>query len=174
MFQKHKFIFMGILIVMASVLGSLVTSLVWTNTVSASVPEALLAAGSTRYAFTQKSDQLNITAPQIATWVDAGMTTSVAIPSGKHADVVVLFCSQAGADGNFITVRAKIGSTYLEPSQAGNGVNLIAGSAVQNQCISFQKAGVTAGPKNVVVQWYAVTTNSHLFVRSLVVILNIH
>ncbi len=164
--KKSQLILAGLLVVMASAGVS--------YAVSASVPSTLLAPGTTRYAFIQKANQLDLTTPQLYHWISAGVTTSVTIPAGKHADVITLFCSVAGTD-SFIRVRAFIGSTLLEPSGGLNGVNLVMAPTMgQNECISFQKAGVSAGTKNVNVYWLGISTNSHLMNRSLVVILNIH
>jgi hypothetical protein len=164
--KKSQLILAGLLVVMASAGIS--------YAVSASVPSTLLPAGTTMYAFTQRQDQLNITSAQILHWVSAAVPLSVTIPPGKVADVVVLFCSLANADSQFIRVKSAIGTTLLEPSSAGFGLNLIAGAGAQNQCISFQKASVAAGTMYVNVYWLAVTVNSHLYNRSLVAILNIH
>jgi len=140
--------------------------------VSAGVPVTLRPAGTTRYAF-MTSDALRFSQTP-HTWEPTLLSTSVTIPSGKTADVAVLFCSFNDPNGQYIYVRAKIGGALLEPDIAGEGVALRLGGEPQTNCVNFYKPNVAAGTKTIRVEWLAQNAEAYLRGRSMQVTLNIH
>jgi len=165
MLHQLRFVIAGLVII-------LVNQAV-TFAVSAAVPTALRPAGSTRYALVQNETQRDIGLP--FTWESTGLSTSVTIPAGKTADVMVFFCGVANPGGNYINVRAKIGSQLLLPNFGGDGLDFATGStAAESHCVNFHKTNVSEGTKTVKIDWLAGDTNPKLFSRSMIVILNIH
>jgi hypothetical protein len=139
--------------------------------VRAAMPDALLASGTSRYAAAYA------TSPQVtslAAYSDMpGMTKYVSIPSGKTADVIVIFCGDVATTLNTgLQLRATIRDVPMAPDPV---TLLYSDGAISNQCAMFQKTNVTAGSPPVKIQWAAdgagpVQVNT----RSLFVILNIH
>jgi hypothetical protein len=157
----------------AAMVVTVLLSITLSYAVSAAVPSGVLAPGTTQYAIVKQDTQLNVGTP--VTWEPTGLSTSVTIPVGKTADVMVLLCATANPDSSFIKVRAKVGSALLVPNASGNGLNLAADYAgIDSRCENFFKGGVGAGTKTVQVQWYTPAATAHLYARSMIVILNVH
>ena len=140
--------------------------------VSAGVPVTLRPAGTTRYAFMTLDTVRGINST--FTWEPTLLSTSVTIPSGKQADVAVLFCSLNDPNGLGIYVRAKIGGALLEPEIGGEGMPLNVAGPYQTNCVNFLKTNVSAGTKTVRVEWFAQHAEAYLWGRSMQVTLNIH
>ena len=103
MLQKLK---IPIIIVVTAILTQLAG-----YAVHAAMPDALLAAGTTRYAAISYPG-VDIVADYEG-WVDmTGMIKYIAIPTGHTADVLVIFCGNSRHDRNRRTVyaRAMIGT----------------------------------------------------------------
>lgn len=165
MLRKFRFVIAGLLIIVANQAVS--------YAVSAAVPSSLLAAGTTRYALVEKETQLNIVS--FSDWEPTLLATSVTVPTGKTADVIVLFCGVASSGNSFIKVRARLGTALLVPNAGGTGISLSSlSSSIQSKCVNFYKTGVGAGTKTVAIEWHAASSLAHLFSRSMIVILNIH
>lgn len=165
MLHRSKLIVGGVLVVL--------TSAVVSYAVSAAVPQALLPAGSSRYAFAGANTGTP-TSTTSTTFVDlSGLTTTVKIPSGKKGDVFVLFCSETRPNGDFANVRALIGGVDSMPGET----TLREGTSSQpeeSQCANFARTGVSAGTKTVTIQWRSVGgAEITAYARSMIVLVNI-
>ena len=142
--------------------------------VHASMPDALLAAGTTRYAAAIGTTFETIQSTD--GWVDLpGMTKYITIPAGKTADVIVIFC---GTPSTSIS-----GSVYARVTIRGSAALpdylplLSSGDTVASQCGVFYKSNVTAGSPPVIVQWSVTgpgTPVAAMNWRSMLVIVNTH
>jgi hypothetical protein len=162
MLHRFRFVIAGVLII-------LVNQAV-TFAVSASMPSALLSAGTTRYAAAQASAIADVSSsPSFADI--PGMTKYITIPGGQTADVMVIFCGEAasGSASQYL-VRAQIGGALAVP----NWSYMTVGSGYGNSCISFYRLNVPAGNPAVKIQWRAPTSTVSMAHRSLLVIANIH
>ena len=83
MISKTKLIVAGILFLLASV--------VLNQAVSAAVPDALLPAGTTRYATLHSEDYFQTIVG--GSWVDVNHSTKyITVPGGQTADVMIIAC----------------------------------------------------------------------------------
>ena len=142
---------------------------------SAAVPYSLRPAGDTRYAMVQSETVLPL--GSAGPFYPTGLSTSVTIPTGKKADVMVLFCAVlANTEGTQVAFRGKIGNQLLLPNGVGAGLNLSATVINgEDRCINFYRTNVSEGTKAVKVEWGALTAPGvTLYGRSMIVILNIH
>ena len=161
MYRRSRFVIAALLVVL--------TSAVVSYAVSARVPQTLRPSGTTRYAMAQSSTGVNNTS--VNNFIPTGLATSVTIPAGKHADVMVVFCSGGDGDDSFLTVRGKIGGSVLLPA---DGFNLMIGPYITGtHCATFYKTGVGEGTKTVKVEWKALAAGAYLNDRSMIVTLNI-
>ena len=164
MSHRLKFLFTGLLVVMTSAIVS--------YAVSASAPSAFLTAGTTRYAAVSAST--TETVDDADGWVDVpGMTKYISIPSGKTADVMIIFCGNANTVGvDQLWTRALIRDAVAAPSVIGL---LPADTKLSNQCAFFYKTNVTAGSPAVRIQWSTSGSPGPIMhERSMFVIANIH
>jgi hypothetical protein len=166
MLQRHRFALLGILVVLTSALVS--------YAVSAAVPSALLPAGTTRYASAYATINDGTSGPEGWTSME-GMTKFITIPSGKTADVMVIFCGELNAiTGAYVYVRALIRGTAASPSEFQLHT---LDDSTPTGCAYFQKSNVTSGSPPVAIQWRvagAGTPTATVWHRSMFVIVNIH
>ena len=167
MLHKLRFVIIGALMVIASAGASYAA-------VSAAMPSALLAAGTTRYATAYATGNSGINA--LNGWVDmAGMTKYISIPGGKTADVIVIFCGNVSADsGALVHVRALIRGAAASPTQF-DLTNVYPGRS--SSCAIFEKSNVTAGSPAVQIQWEVdglIIDGATVNTRHMFVIANIH
>ena len=141
MLHKFRFVIVSALVVLTSAGVS--------YAVSASVPNALLPAGTTRYAaaFADHADAIT----PADSWVDLpGMTKYITIPTGKTADVMVSFCgTEATSTGGLLWTRALIRDVAASPA----GMSLLSSENGSSQCAMFYKTSVTSGSPAVKIQW---------------------
>ena len=144
MLQKLK---IPIIIVVTAILTQLAG-----YAVHAAMPDALLPAGTTRYATASASSVEQTT--YAAGWLDLpGMTKYITIPTGKTADVIVVFCGEAISDStDLVSARALIRDVVASPSEVILVYDFIYWS---NRCGVFYKANVAAGSPAVKIQWRA-------------------
>ena len=149
-----------------------ITSAIVSYAVSASMPDALLAAGSTRYAAASSNTPETIVAAD--GWEDLpGMTKYITIPSGKTADVMVTFCGEVSADPATVsTARAMVRDALASPTSFTLKVAVVTFSS---QCATFYKTNVAAGSPAVKIQWTATGPGTVVMSkRSMIVVVNIH
>lgn len=142
------------------------------STVSAAVPSALLAAGSTRFAVVSAPVTSGLSTSSTS-FVDlTGLAASISIPAGKSGDVFILFCADLYSGSSNVVARALIGSAVAAPG----GVNVRAPSTLaETQCMNFYKTGVTSGSKTIKMQWKSAGGGMiQAHERSMIVILNLH
>ena len=142
MLHRFRFVIVGILII-------LVNQAV-TFAVSASMPNALLPDGSTRYAAVYATSTEFSLSPS---WQDMpDMTKYITIPTGQTADVMVIFCgSSFTGEPAYLSVRALIRDVLASPSEFQLQVSDTAGRS--SHCAIFLKTNVTAGSPAVKIQW---------------------
>lgn len=150
----------------------LVSSLI-SYAVSAAAPQSLLVSGSTRYAFVQATGPVSTTS---STFSDVnGLSTSINVPAGKTADIIVLWCGMVSTN-SYLLVRGMIAGTAGTPAYMQAAKDLAGGA--QTHCATFYRGGVAAGTRYVKVQWAAHAsfdgTLQSMWNRSMFVILNIH
>ena len=138
--------------------------------VSAAVPDALLPAGTTRYAAATASTPIYIVAAD--GWKDVtGMTKYITIPGGQTADVFVIFCAGSySASADRLNLQAYIGGTL-----AGPGIQVVPlVTTYRNQCALFQRLNVPAGSPAIKIQWKMNSLDAWMAERSAIVIANLH
>jgi hypothetical protein len=158
--RKFRFVIAGLTIIVANqALG---------YAVQAARPETALAAGNTRYYVAQAASLVS-TGSKL--WQDIpGMSTTITMPSGKHGDVMLLFCGVAATAGEDLLLRATIGGTPAVPQDTV----LTEWTAAASNCAFFYKLGLATGSKAVKVQWHATSVYISLVQRSLMVMVNMH
>lgn len=168
MLRKSQLILAVALVILTSGVVSFAVS-------AAVVPQSFLAAGTTRYAVAQSTaNQLFLHAEG---WkAITGMSTSISVPTGKVADVFVIFCAEAeSGDTNALQVKAVIAGTTALPGEVNfQGGTLTSDSPIASHCMTFYKLGVTAGLKYVKMQAYATNTFGDIYDHDMFVIANIH
>ena len=167
MLHRSRFLIAALLVVMTSAMVS--------YAVSASMPNALLAAGSTRYAIASSVNQASLHV--FDGWEDMpGMTKYITIPAGKTADVMVIFCGDMDVlnVGDWINIQVLVRDALAAPSP----YSLYVSELPASQCAVFYKTGVTAGTPAVKVQWEVSgipsTEIGFMNSRSMLVVTNIH
>lgn len=168
MISRSKLILAGILILIASV--------VLNQAVSAAVPNAFLATGTTRYAFVSTAANASTTSTSFVNL--PGLSTTIAVPAGKTADVFVLFCGDIVTE-SFTLVRAVVGGTRASPVEMQvrePPADPLGGG--ETGCANFMRKDVPAGTQTVTMQWRGAGafpgSQQQMFDRSMVVIANIH
>ena len=139
--------------------------------VQAAVPSAFLAAGTTRYAVAQATDNILTWSPD---WIPA-LSKTITIPGGKTADIMVIFCGNGWTDNNAtgLQVKVQIAGTVASPGE----FNFAAESGeIEGHCAAFYRLGGTHG--DVPVRVYMRSTNGptysvNMAERSMIVIANI-
>jgi hypothetical protein len=140
MLRKFRFVIAAIAIIAANQAAS--------YAVSASMAQTYIPAGTTRYALASATAEVLYAG---STFKDVpGMATSITIPTGKHGDVMVLFC---GDVASLVDVQAQVlvGGAAATPGIRELGPRTDA--AYGSRCAAFYKTGATAGTKLVKVQW---------------------
>ncbi len=163
MLRKFRFVLAGILII--------VVNQAVTYAVSAAQAQSLLAPGTTRYAVVSTTSSTSTTS---GTWADlAGLVTNITVPSGKHGDVIILFCGDSNTQ-SVTSVRAKVGGYFAAPSASEIRYNPPAGGS-ESRCANFYLLNVPAGTRAVKVQWAGTSGQySWMFSRSMIVLVNMH
>ena len=168
MLHKFRFVIAGILVI-------LVNQLV-TFAVSAPMPNALLAAGTTRYATVSATNATSIYGDD--GWQDVpGMIKYITIPAGKTADVIVIFCGSVttiSGTGLPLYARAMIRDVITSPTQVTFST---LNTSETSNCAIFMSSGVTAGNPAVRIQWDmggGALDLAGLEARQMFVIVNIH
>ena len=166
MLHRFRFVIMGVVIVLASAAASYAA-------VSAAMPNALLPAGTTRYATVYASDFRTINTAD--GWVDMpGMIKYITIPTGQTADVIVIFCGTGGVNvaSGWLNTRATIRDVVAAPTTFLL-TDLVGGTS---NCGIFQKSNVTAGSPAVKIQWSVDPSagSAEIISRHMFVIANIH
>jgi len=141
--------------------------------VSAAAPTTLLPAGSSRFAVATNDVQAT-RGGDTSSWLPTGLSQSIQIPAGKKGDVMMWFCSEANPGGGWIQVRARIGGSYFSPDPLGGGVDLRSYvTNVESSCINFVRTRVGAGTRNIAIEWLASDSDAALYLRSMIVVVNI-
>ena len=163
MFHKFRFVIAGVLFLVASV--------VLNQAVSAYMPNALLPAGTTRYA--AASAVSSFTIHDYDAWTDVpGMIKYITIPTGKTADVIVLFCGMQGQNATgTLLARALIRDSLAVPADA---MMVNSTTSFSSSCAIFQKSNVTAGSPAVKVQLHSTGGSGTMYTRQMLVIVNSH
>lgn len=141
--------------------------------VHAAMPDALLPDGSTRYAAAVSTSVENVLLSD--GWIDLpGMTKFITIPTGKTADVIVIFCgSSFTGDPAYLSVRALIRDVLASPEAFQLQVSDTVGRS--SHCAIFLKTNVASGSPAVKIQWQVTGGKGATVVsRSMLVIVNIH
>lgn len=161
MLRKFRFVVAGLAIILANQAVG--------YAVHAAMPDTALAAGSTRYYVASRA-AYEVTSS--TTWKTlSGMSTTISIPSGKHGDVMVLFCGTGGATGGSLYVRAVIGGAAAVPGS----ILLTDVSTYESHCTYFYKLGLSAGSRAVTMQWHTSTGGTAAMGNlSSIVMVNIH
>ena len=165
MLHKFRFVIAGIVFILVNQ--------VVTFAVSASMANALLPAGTTRYAAATASDSLYIAVAD--GWKDiTGMTKYITIPGGQKADVFVIFCGGvASSNTQYLNLQAYIGGTL-----AGPGIQVFPlVTTYRNQCALFQRLNVPAGSPAIKLKWSVGAFDNYeanMAERSMIVIANLH
>lgn len=166
MLHKLRFVLAGILII--------VVNQAVTFAVSAHMPDALLAAGTTRFATAAVGH--SVVAQVITTGVGfvdvTGVTKFITIPSGQTADVMVIFCAEIfSTTAVNAKVRALIRDVAIDPDYVG--VDVLKNNT--NRCMLFHKDAVSAGSPAIKIQVQPQNgDNVSVSGKSLVVIANLH
>lgn len=152
--------------------GIIVMTLAMSPTVLAAMPESFVAKGYTRYAAVGATNTVTTTQ---TTYQDIpNLTTSIKIPSGKKGDVFVFFCGSVTSEST-VDVKALVGGAGTSPAQMTLRGNSTSG---ESRCANFFLLGVSAGPKDVKMQWKdggVIGTNTQAMTsRSMIVVVNIH
>lgn len=165
MLHKLRFVLAGILII--------VVNQAVTFAVSARMQDALLPAGTTRYASAYSGSGDNTSGMDGWNAID-GMTKYITIPSGKTADVMVIFCGVVDVDAtSTVYARALVRNTLASPSsfllQSGT-------EDMSSRCAYFQQTNVAAGTPAVTIQWNVSggIPSASVLNRSMFVVVNIH
>lgn len=165
MLHKLRFVIVSALVILSSAGVS--------YAVSASRPNALLPAGTTRYATVFDGGFASISYND--GWVDMpGMVKYISIPTGQTADVIVIFCGTVGVNtaSGWLNVRVLIRDALASPSQA----LLTHLDDSTSNCAIFEKSNVTAGSPAVKVQWEVdpSANSADVISRQMFVIVNTH
>jgi hypothetical protein len=160
MLRKLRFVIAGLILILANQAVG--------YAVQAARPETALAAGNTRY-YVLSHPGSSITSS--TAWTNLpGMSTSFTIPSGKHGDVIMLFCGLGGVTGGNLGVRALIGAAAALPSS-----NILTDvSTYETHCAQYYKLGLGAGSRTIQMQWHTTGGTSAMSELSLLVLVNIH
>ena len=143
MLHRFRFVIAGILMVLTSAAVS--------YAVSASMPTALLPAGTTRYATAYRVGTIAEYIPADEdTWTDVlGMTKYITIPKGQTADVMVQFCAMISSTTTSQTpVRATLRDVPGKPGTLWLGMQ----GWFSNECAIFHWINVTAGSPAIKIQ----------------------
>jgi hypothetical protein len=136
--------------------------------VSASVPSALLTAGTPRYAVAYATNGILTTD---TLWHGAGLSTTITIPAGKTGDVIVSICAESySGTPSALMVRVVVGGIIAAPLQ----MQFAGEEVIESHCGNFWRLGVPAGNVFVSTLWRATNTSANLYNRSMVVTVNIH
>jgi hypothetical protein len=161
MLRKLRFVIAGLVIIAANQAAG--------YAVHAAMPNTALAAGSTRYYVLSRAAYASTSS---GAWTNvSGMSTTINVPAGKHGDVMVLFCGSAGATGTPLYVRAMVGSAAALPSS-----KLLTNiSSYAGNCAQFYKLGLSAGSRNLKMQWQTNGGGTGAMGElTMIVLLNIH
>jgi hypothetical protein len=168
MLSKSKLVVAGVLFLLASV--------VLNQAVSAAVPSTFLTSGTTRYAFVSTATVTSTTSTSFVNL--SGLSTTIAIPAGKTADVFILFCGDTMTE-SYTLVRALVGGNRASPVEMQvrePPADPLGGG--ETGCANFLKKDVPAGTQTVSMQWRGAGafpgSQQQMFDRSMVVIANIH
>ena len=164
MLHRFRFVISGTLVVLTSAMVS--------YAVSASIPNTLLPAGTTRYAFVTASGQ--VLTPSSSFVNLPGLSTSITIPAGQTGDVMIFFCGASYAE-NFTLVRALVGGSRASPPEVQLREGATTGS--ESQCANFVKKAVPAGTHTVTMQWRGpgpAGPVQFMYDRSVIVVVNLH
>jgi hypothetical protein len=158
MLRKLKFVVAGLIIIFANQAVG--------YAVHAAMPDTALAAGTTRYYIVSTTTAWGTTK---TTWDLVPDTITINIPSGKHGDVMILYCASSTASGKSY-VRATIAGTPAVPSSVlfaevpGYGAH----------CAHYYRLGLAAGYKGIVLQAHTSAGGSMVLgERTLLVTVNI-
>lgn len=164
--HKFRFVLIGAAMVLASAAASYAA-------VSAAMPGALLAAGTTRYAFVSAVAQTDTASTSFVNL--PGLSTTISIPAGKTADVFILFCGDT-VTTNFTSVRALVGGSRATPAEAWIREPAASGGGNETGCANFLKKDVPSGTQTIAMQWRGSSAAAwhSMFDRTMVVIANIH
>jgi hypothetical protein len=168
---------MRIRIRLGVLVGSMIAAaLVAGYALAASVgPDAFTQQGVTRYAMVASDGGSGGNATTASTtYVDMpGMATSISVPTGKTADVIVAFSGMANTC-SALYVRAVIDSAVASPAEVQFMWNL-SGGAESHAFTFFGKA--KSGAHTVKVQWKGLSCASgqqFMAARSMIVTANVH
>ena len=139
--------------------------------VRAALPEALLTAGSTRYAAAYYPALYTVS--YTGDWQDlTGMTKYITIPTGQTADVFVSFCAllQKGTAAS-VSTRALLRSEPASPP----GLEFVPATTPSNQCADYFWTNVSAGQPPIKIQMYVTpATNVYVQHATMLVTVNLH
>ena len=136
MLRQFRFVVAGIAIILANLAAS--------SAVSASMTQAALPVGTTRYAVASATTTVLNGSKSFKDM--AGLVTSISIPAGKHGDVMVTFCASVFS-GLGVYAQVLVGGLVATPGPMPFPANDL------SYCLSFYKVGIAAGIQSVRVQW---------------------
>ncbi len=143
--------------------------------VAASIAPDFVGAGSTRYAMVARGP-LDTTTTTSTSFVNVtGLSTVVAIPSGKTAELIITFSGEVNSC-SVMYIRATVDGGAAAPSDTQLLYLVGQNVGAESRSFTFYKRGVGSGSHTVAIQWRGVSTCDHQFMsaRSMVVTANIH
>ena len=164
MLHRFRFVILGTLMVVASAAASYAV-------VSAYVPNALLPAGTTRYAAVSDSTPYSLS--YTGGYQDLqGMTKYITIPTGQTADVFVYFCSQfRKSTGTYVNIVGMLRTTLGDPVAP----QFVLTADPTTQCTNFYWTNVTAGQPPIKVKMYVPTSTTVVVDKAaMLVTVNLH
>lgn len=141
--------------------------------VSASLSPSFVSAGSTRYAMKSAGPTDTITTTSTSFVNIAGMSTGVAVPSGKHADLIITFSAMVNTC-SAMYVRATIDGAPAAPEYTQFQWDFSGGA--DSHSFTFYAKSIGSGSHKVAMQWEGLTNCPQQFMaaRSMIVTANIH
>jgi len=135
-------------------------------------PASFVTSGTTRYAMVSMGPTETTTTTSTAFVDIAGMSTTIRVPSGKTAELIITFSAMVNTC-SAMYVRAVVDGSAASPSYTQFQWNFSGGA--DSHAFTFYKT-VKAGSHTVAMQWEGLTSCSQQFMasRSMIVTANIH
>ena len=138
---------------------------------AANVQANYVTAGTTRYAMVAAQDAQTSTSTSFVSI--PGLSTTVTVPSGKVADLIIDFSGEVNSC-SAMSVRAVVDSTASSPTSAQ--IFWPTGGGAQAEAFTFFAKAVKSGTHTVAIQWSEITACSQMFIssRTMVITSNVH
>lgn len=139
--------------------------------VHAAVPNDFLPAGKTQYAIVQDGGPSGVF-PELG-WVDLrGASTTLDIPPGRKADLMIVFCGEMlGAGTATVSMRVFVASVVATPSETQMDQG---GPDIESKCAIFFVPNAPGGEMTIKAQWKTSGEVANMGNRSMLVIANLH